>query len=248
MKPLFSIIFFIASTIFLSGQVNTFLEEESEAKMNDLQRIDLHKADKLISERLYLEAGIYLDTLYKTYPGDKYLSFLAGLCMSYDPNKSSKALFLIQKADSLKSKLPDYEYHLAYAFEQNDKFTEAAKLYESYLKNKLPSDVKADVKHRLDYCKNSKDLAKKIAVVKISNIGKPVNSEASEYVPCLPSDESFIVFTYLGDKSKGGKQTVSKVIDKSTGKPKIDAIYFEDVFISKKDVNGNCFLLMELSP
>ncbi|MBC7862191.1 MAG: hypothetical protein IAF38_04400, partial [Bacteroidia bacterium] len=59
--------------------------------MSEKEIIQLHKADKLIEQRLYLEAAGYLDTLYEVYPDDDYLCFITGLCMSYNPNKAPKA-------------------------------------------------------------------------------------------------------------------------------------------------------------
>ncbi|MEO6303166.1 MAG: hypothetical protein ABIP51_08335, partial [Bacteroidia bacterium] len=65
----------------------------------------------------------------------------------------------------------------------------------------------------------------------VRNFGKPINTNASEYCPLVPSDESFMIFTYRGPKSKGGKQIVKG--DKISNTNNIE-LYYEDIFISKK--------------
>jgi len=69
--------------------------------------------------------------------------------------------------------------------------------------------------------------------VVVKDIGFPINTEAEEYVPLLPSDESFMIFTYRGKLSKGGKQNLNKQSLIHTSK-KEEGIYFEDVFMSTK--------------
>jgi hypothetical protein len=54
---------------------------------------------------------------------------------------------------------------------------------------------------------------------------------ASEYGPLIPSDESFMIFTYRGPKSKGGKQTVKGDAIFNTADVEL---FYEDIFISKK--------------
>jgi hypothetical protein len=58
-----------------------------------------------------------------------------------------------------------------------------------------------------------------------------LNTEGAEYSAVLPTSEKFMVFTYRGPKSKGGKQ-------KSPGHPDEKGTYFEDVFISYKNDSG----------
>jgi tetratricopeptide (TPR) repeat protein len=225
------IVLFIISFSLLNGQINPLLEAETEKKMTEAEQKLLHLADKHIDDRLYLEAGRILDSLSQIYPEDEYLSYLTGLSLSYNPNKSAESLRLIQNAIGIQEFLPNYDYHLAYALEQNGKYDEAIKYYELFLEKKPPSEVRQEIKHRIEYCKMYMDLLSKPAAVKISSAGKTLNTAASEYFPCLPSDESFMVFTYAGEKSKGGKQANAKNLTGTTG-------YAEDIYISYRDNNG----------
>jgi hypothetical protein len=61
----------------------------------------------------------------------------------------------------------------------------------------------------------------------IENIGDPINTENQEYVPVISSDESVLIFTYVGPKSTGG------LMD-SEFNPDPDGAYYEDVFISQR--------------
>ena len=88
------------------------------------------------------------------------------------------------------------------------------------------------VNRQIQICKNSEEQLSKGTIANITNIGPPINTAASEYAPLLPGNEKFMVFTYMGPKSKGGKQ-------KFPGKPDEKGTYFEDVFISyKQDSTG----------
>ena len=70
-------------------------------------------------------------------------------------------------------------------------------------------------------------------MAKITNIGAPINTSGSEYTPVFPSNESFMVYTYRGEKSMGGKQILPNKVDEKNG------VYFEDIMISYKNERNN---------
>lgn len=191
----------------------------------------LDKADKYYASQEFLYCiGLY-DSLYKRHADNLYLAYLLGTAQTYDPMYYEPSEQLIRKADPLRSKLPDFDFYLGKACENNDKFDEAISQYEAYLKNPIPDTLRTLVKHQIEVCKNSAEQLKKGSVATVGNIGPAVNSEGAEYSPVLPSNEKFMVFTYRGPKSKGGKQKVpGRADDKGT--------YFEDVFISYKNDSG----------
>ena len=115
----------------------------------------------------------------------------------------------------------------------NDKFNEAIAQFETYKLNPLDKNTKVEVDHQIDICRNAIALDKKGVVAKITNIGAPINSSGSEYTPVFPSNENFMVFTYRGEKSMGGKQILPNKVDEKNG------IYFEDIMISHKNERNN---------
>ncbi len=232
MRNLLILLFVFFTSVFVSAQVNRELKAALNKTLSDPEKRALDKADKYFMSQEYLYAlGLY-DSLSKKHPDDLYLTYLLGTAQSYDPLYFEKAEKLIRAALPLRNKLPDYDFYYGRALENNDKYDEAINQYELYLKNPIPDTLKTIVLHQIEICKNSAEQIKRGTIANISNLGSPLNTEGSEYSPVLPSNEKFMVFTYRGPKSKGGKQKIP-------GKPDEKGTYFEDVFISYKNEKGD---------
>jgi hypothetical protein len=214
------------------SQLDDELKDELLARLNAKEAANLRIADHYFQNREFLMALPYYDSLSKAYKDNLYLSYLVGVCEAYDAMNYKDSEEKIKSAAPLKDKLPDYEYFLGRAFLENEEYDNAIAQFENYLKKPLPEDLKTEVKHQITYCKNAKESTNKTALAKITNIGKPVNTKGSEYGPIFPSDERFMVFTYRGEKSKGGKESMPGKKDEKNG------IYFEDVFITYKGPRG----------
>jgi hypothetical protein len=231
-KILLSIFILIQCAIFY-GQINIDLKEEYTSNWPLKDRQKLNYADKYFSNQEYLFARPTYDSLYKRHKSNIYISYLLGSCSVYDSKYQALAEPLIKAAETIKSKLPDYDYFLGKAYLVNDKFNDAVLQFEKYKLNPLNKDTKIEVDHQIAICKSAIAMENKSAVAKITNIGPPINTSGAEYTPLFPSNESFMVFTYRGEKSMGGKQILPNRIDMKNG------VYFEDVMIAQKDQNGN---------
>ncbi|MFL5753629.1 MAG: hypothetical protein ACJ76F_09495 [Bacteroidia bacterium] len=212
----------------LKAQVNIELKEDLQSKLTVDEQKNLDQADRSLQSLDYLRALPLYDSLYKKHKDNLYLGYLFGICDIYDPHFYANPERLLKSAEPLKSKLADYYYFLGRAYADEDKYDLAIEQFQMYLKNPLNEDLRAEVNHQIEVCKNAKLLFTKAVVARITNIGKPVNTKGSEYSPVLPSDESFMVFTYRGERCKGGKQSMPGKKDEKNG------VYFEDVFISYK--------------
>lgn len=223
-------LFFVGLFLFsaITAQVNYELKEELQPKLSVTEQKLLDLADQLLKKQDYLEALSRYDSLYQKHKDNLYLGYLLGVCDIYDPHFSGSADKLIKAAEPLMAKLPDYYYYLGRAYEETDQFDKAIEQFQLYLTNPISEELKAEVNHQIEVCRSAKLLFSQAVAAKITNIGKPVNTKGSEYCPILPSDESFMVFTYRGEKCMGGKQSMPNKKDEKTG------IYFEDVFISYK--------------
>lgn len=232
MKVIFLILSLLLSH-FLFCQINSDLKEELIKKMSITQRQKLSIADAYFNNQEYLFARPIYDSLYKKQRSNLYLGYLLGSCNTYDPRYQANAESLIKAAESLKLNLFDYDYYLGRAYLVNDNFSNAKIQFEKYKLNSLEKDVKNVVEHQLLVCKSAIELENKSAVTKITNIGPPINTIGAEYTPVMPSNESFMAFTYRGEHSMGGKQILPNRIDEKNG------IYFEDVMVSQKDEKNN---------
>lgn len=225
---LFSLLF--SNSIFC--QINIELKEEYTSNLAFIERQKLNTADKYFSNQEYLFARPIYDSLYKKHKSNIYIRYLLGSCNIYDAKHQSEAESLISSAEPIKSKLPDYDYYLGRAFLINDKYREAISQFEKYKQNPLDNDTKREVERQISICKSAIQLENKSAVAKTTNIGAPINTSGSEYTPIFPSNESFMVFTYRGEKSMGGKQISPNKSDEKNG------VYFEDVMISYRNENN----------
>lgn len=226
LKLIFSLI--IISNL-ANSQVNIELKEEATKNWPLIERQKLDAADKYFNNQEYLFARSTYDSLYKKHKSNIYIGYLLGSCSVFDSRYQSYSESLIKAAESIKSKLLDYDYFLGRAYLSNDKYNDAMKQFELYKLNPLDKYAKEEVEHQINVCKSAIALDNKGAVAKITNIGKPVNTNGSEYTPVFPSNENFMVFTYRGEKSMGGKQILPNKADEKNG------IYFEDIMISLKN-------------
>jgi len=224
-KILFSCLLFCF--FFGKSQINNELKTELQKTLTESESKILTNADRHYKNQEYIASLNLYDSLAKAHPDNLYLKYLLGTCQSYNTFYFSKAEENIIAAEPIKSKLFDYDFYLGRVYENNDRYTDAIKQFELYLTNPLPDTLIGVVKHQIEICRSSADQLSRGTIASITNIGPPINTPASEYAPLLPSHENFMIFTYLGPKSNGGKQ-------KLPGKPDPKGTYFEDVFISQK--------------
>lgn len=186
----------------------------------------LLNAEDYFDAENYIAAMSLFDTLCKHYPQSLLFKFNAGICYLHASSKHTLALSYLQEAKANNPDLEGVDYYLGRAYLYNYYYDEALSCFQKY--NERPkhrNETKMDVSHFIDYCNNGKELTKNPVSVVIENIGRPVNTDNSEYVPVISSDESYMIFTYRGERSKGGKQNANN-------KPDNEGEYYEDIFIS----------------
>lgn len=218
---LFTIILLLLSTFFVNAQESSTLTNK-EAK--DL----LEKAEQNFEEQNYIDALDKFKHLYEFKPSDLYYKLMLGICYTYSPEEKDKSIEIIEQ---VKITNPEYNlvnFYLGKAYAVNYDFDKAVTLFNMYLTNSSGSDEEEVglAQKMIQNCRNAKEiLADTITQNIVENVGYPINSQYSEYVPVISADESVMIFTYRGVKSKGADK-----IEQSMGS--VD--YNEDVFISYK--------------
>jgi hypothetical protein len=220
------------------AQINSFLLDEAEKTISQNHYPLFNKAHLAFENELYLEAIPPLDSLLKFYPDNIPVLYLDGICKAYDEDSKSKSVPLLLKVEKNKSQLENYNYYLAYAYEKIDSIKLADKYYNDFIieqgtKSKPNKKLIEQAVRHIKNLKSLADLKNTTSSVQIKNIGPPVNTEASEYVPLIPSDGSFMIYTYRGKLSKGGKQSLKKMKVEGMAKNE-DGIFYEDVFIAER--------------
>ncbi|MCO6500147.1 MAG: PD40 domain-containing protein [Vicingus serpentipes] len=213
-------------TIFFTGFV--FSQEKLSAKDEKqmLEKAEFYYEDE--SSRNILKALKLFEKLSENNPDDPYYKLMIGICDTYFQNKKNEA---INKLLDVKESNPDFNevnFYLGRAYAVNHQFDEGIEYYQEYLSEEgLTDEQKSITRQNIIYCQNAKQYIKDSLAVNIRNIGTPINTEYSEYVPVITPDESMLIYTYRGKRSKGG------LLD-AAGKPDSDGHYYEDIMISYK--------------
>ena len=211
----------------------TTLYSQDKMKVNKwrkTERDSMEHAQLLFDEGNFTVALPIFESILNNHPKELYLKYVTGLCGLYRSDKHDDALRLLTEVYEKNKKTNEIELDLAKANHLNYKFDEALALLELYKKKTTKLEIKKQEQIDLltNYCNNGKQLVANKLPAEIVNIGGPVNTEASEYVPVISSDESVVIYTYRGKKSIGGLQNVYN-------QPDPFGFYYEDVYISYKD-------------
>lgn len=179
------------------------------------------------NENYILALEIYRELEVK-YPNADVLKFRIGVCLLHKPDEVDQSIVYLEGIKARNPKAEDIDYFLACAYHLNRQYDKALASIDVVLANKKTTpQTRAKAERLKNYCNNAIELEKDPVNVKIINVGQPVNSDASEYVPVVTSDDSVMIYTYVGEKSTGGLQAYP-------GQPDSSGIYFEDIYTSKK--------------
>ena len=219
---------------FLNAQIDALIFEKALLGLHDSDFYYFDKGKEKFIQEDYPEAVILFEKV--KLPDQVYLNYLKGICYSHDADQREKALLLIDGLSAEAEQTDGYYFNLAYALSKNDSVVTALSYYEKALlaeeKKSSPNlDFIEEIKLRSKRCQIILDYRNKKSAVQISNIDLPVNTNAAEYCPLIPSNESFLIYTYRGPKSMGGKQKVKAGVMKGSD---VVELFYEDIFITKR--------------
>jgi tetratricopeptide (TPR) repeat protein len=198
------------------------------------------EAIELMNVKEYAKAYDIMDKLYSKKPkNEDYLFTLGVICLNY-PERKERALEIFEALSQKKKDMLEMKYYLGKAYHLNYKFKEAIPLIQDFINNfasiKKPTEEQNamlnDAFLLLNYSENGKSIMENKVFCKIENIGSPINTEASEYVPVISADETIMIFTYVGPKSTGG------LINDDLQPDKDEGYYHEDIMVSYKKDDG----------
>jgi len=222
---LFTILFLLGISLTAVNAQNDDVLSKKEASTV------LNKAELAFENENYLEALDKFTQLYNYKPNDIYYKLMMGICLTYDPAQKEKAIEVIEQVKITNPQYNLVNFYLGKAYAVNYEFDKAVSYFNMFLTLATTEDYeqKRMAKQMIRNCQNAKEiLSDTIQENIVENIGFPINSQYSEYVPVISGDESVMIFTYRGIKSKGAEE-----IEQSMGAK----AYTEDVFISYKE-NG----------
>jgi len=186
------------------------------------------EAEDYFEDENYLAAlPLYLK-LFHRYAGVLEYKYKAGICYLYKTDEKHLSTEFLEEVLKKKLRTEDLYYYLGRAYHLNYRFDEGIKYLNKALKqDEIKEERKKEIKRLIENCNNGKILVENPLKVKIENIGYPINTKGSEYVPVISADEALLIFTYRGPGCTGGLQNEYGVADPK-GK------YYEDVYVSYK--------------
>jgi outer membrane protein OmpA-like peptidoglycan-associated protein/tetratricopeptide (TPR) repeat protein len=196
-----------------------------------------HEAKELFRAEEYVQAlPLYLK-LDSMIPNNAFYNYRAGLCY-YNSHNKARCLPYLEKAKKLKYKDPDIDLYLGHACHLNHQFDQAIGYFQAYKdstkvlaihkehhKEKEHNEID-DVDRDIEMCKVGKELVADSLDFVIENMGPKINTQYPEYVPVVSADEHVLIFTSRRPNTTGG------------GTDPGDNKYYEDIYISYKDANG----------
>ncbi|GIV27277.1 MAG: hypothetical protein KatS3mg027_1091 [Bacteroidia bacterium] len=191
----------------------------------------LNEAHLLMEEGNNYMAYPIFEAIYNNHPKETYLKYVLGKLSLTRSDKYDLALRLLEESYAVNPKIEGIQYDLARAYHYNYQFDKAEEFINQFLsRKKISPEQKTNALILKNYIQNAKVLYSSPTRAVVKNIGRPINTEWDEYVPVITTDEATMIFTYRGEKSKGGRQNASLLPD-----PK--GVFFEDVYIAEKVLN-----------
>jgi tetratricopeptide (TPR) repeat protein len=188
-------------------------------------------AQNMFEQQAYLLALPIFDKLLNEHPKELYLKYVTGVSGLYRSDMHQKSLEYLEEVYRVNKKVTDIELDLSKAYHFNYKLDEAQAMLDAFKKRKPKEELLKIANKLADNIAYSKELMAKPSAAKFVALDKNINSPFSEFYPHVSSDESFIVYTYTGDKSTGGTQN-------GTLEPDPLGDYYEDIFYSNKTNNS----------
>ncbi|WP_317897831.1 hypothetical protein [Aurantibacillus circumpalustris] len=184
----------------------------------------------------YIKAYEIFDKLHSRYPKEIDYEFKLGICCLNYPEKKDRAIEIFKDMKAKYNTL-EVEVYLGKAYHRNYKFNEGLNTLKP-LVDLLSKSTRKEDKFLLDdvtltiaNCENGLYLMENKIVAEIQNIGPPINTTELEGVPIITADESQLIYTYVGNKSTGGKLN-----DFGKSDP-INGLYRSDIFMATRDAS-----------
>lgn len=213
----------------LIGFVSSIYSQKKELNI-------LQKGINFYNNRDFVDALAYFKEEHKKDTGNAEIDYWLAKCYEETSEKEKVLLYYVKSYNRNPKAFADILYEIGHANQVNYKFDEAEKyfkLYKKELKEEMAKSIgstlmkeQMKVAKRLNECENGKVIYANYFKHKIKNIGGVVNTLYPEYTPVISSDNKTLMFT---SRRPGGQ----------SDKKDKDNLFFEDVWMSVHDANGN---------
>ena len=211
---------------------SAFAQKSNQPDLKKLSKDELQlseNAEYFYNEQNYLRALPLFIDLMTAHPEDLYFKLRSGLCYLKKSDEKNKSILLFKEVQQSDPLNPEINFYLGRAYHLNYEFESAINTLNKYLEQKPAPSVNQQLlaKRYIENSKNAKVFVGLNVRCDITNIDDGINTEHQEYVPVISSDESVLIFTYMGPQSTGGLMDAEF-------KPDPNGNYYEDVFIAHR--------------
>ncbi len=211
---------------------SAFAQKSGKPDLKKLSKEELQifeNAEYFYNEENYLRALPLFIDLMTTHPEYLYFKLRTGICYLKKSDEKNKSITLFKEVQQSDPLNPEINFYLGRAYHLNYEFESAIITLNKYLEQKPAPSVNQQLlaKRYIENSKNAKVFMGLKVRCDITNIDDGINTEYQEYVPVISSDESVLIFTYMGPKSTGG------LMDAEFN-PDPNGNYYEDVFIAQR--------------
>ena len=216
------IVFFMLLSVNVQGQ--------SDPNFNKIQNIR-YDGDAFYDLKEYHLALPFYEKVLASYPNDGDANYKAGVCY-LNSTHSRNSLPYFEKALGKRGVPNEIYYNIARAYHLTHQFEKAIEKYEESKKHLTGVDgiTIETIDIEIERCKYGIELVANPLDYRIENIGDVINTEYRDHVPVISADEYTLIFTSRRPNTTGGKVY------------KGDGMYFEDIYMSRKDVDANTWL------
>lgn len=216
----------------LSGIQSIFSQTTNTRRWRRSENDSMQNALILYDEKNYLLALPIYEQLHKNHPKEDFLQYVYGKCALYRSDKHADALQLLRRVYAKNKKVDNITLDLARAYHYNNVLDSAMLMVDLFLTSKRtrPEDIPQGQLLK-KYIANAQYFTATPTKAKITNLGNRINTAGEEYVPAISADETVLIYTYSGEKSKGGRLNNMMAPDPY-------GEFHEDVYVSYK-VNGS---------
>ncbi|RME15873.1 MAG: tetratricopeptide repeat protein, partial [Bacteroidetes bacterium] len=200
------------------------------------------EGDKFFSSGNLREALKYYYVLHERKPKDELIQYRLGICYLYKSDEPDKSWELLSPLENSKNKkLENLTFYLGRAQHIKGNYEEANKYYTQFLS--AQKDTTTELYRRGKYFLQQTISAQKVIkrdlelkkndVVQVLLQNRNVNTDYDEYMPVTDADETKIIYTYRGPKSKGG------MLNENGDPDPNGAFYGEDIYEALRTPEGD---------
>lgn len=195
-----------------------FVVSSAQQNYKRVHKDAFEEAMSYIYEEDYPTALSILKVLYPLDTNYAEVNYAMGVCLMNIRGSEDDAYPYLKKA--VNGNVREANFWLGRSYHIRTNFNEAIKQYKLY-NNILTKDIPtSEVERYINMSYKAKEMMNNPVQVEIVNMGENINTQYSEYVPVVSSDQTELYFTSRRPESTGGK------LD-DYGE------YFEDIYYSK---------------